>query len=122
MQDPPSKTSYAHFQTPIAVGSVGSMVDLSRDVTDVAEFDQLLGIEAPTKSDGFVSLSDDVVPSSDDFVHWPDSSGSAIDAPVEAFDALTGLQASVTDFDAITGSEASVIDSYTPIVSAPTSG
>ena len=41
------KTGYREFQNPIAVGSVGGIVDLSQDVTDVAEFDQLLGIAAP---------------------------------------------------------------------------
>ena len=74
---------------------------------------------SPTKSDGFISFSDDCVSSPDDFVSWPDNSGSAIDALATALDALTGLQAPVTDFDAITGSEASVIDSYTPDCGGP---
>ena len=86
------------------------MVDLSRDVTDVTEFDQLREIEVPT--DGFIS-------SSDAFVSWPDYSGSAIDVPVAALDAPTELQAPVTDFGAITGSEVSVIDSYTPDIVGP---
>ena len=91
MQGSPSKTCYTHCQNPIAVGSVGGIVDLSRDVTDVAECYKLLGLEVPTKSDGFVSSSDGFMRSCDDVVSWPDNSVIVIDAPVTELDALTGF-------------------------------
>ena len=119
--DSPSKTGYAHFQNPIAVGSVEGIVDLSQDVTDAAEFYQLFGGEAPAKSDDFISSPDDLVSSSVDFVPWPDNSGFAIDAPVTALDALTGFQAPVTDFDAIIGSKDYGTNSTPPSSSVSTS-
>ena len=101
IQDSLSKTDYLKFQNPIAVGSVRAMVDLSQDVTDVAEFDQLLGVEAPEYVvDSFVDVDGSV------------DSFNGLDACADDADIHIGSDAPLIHSDDFTGWEASVIDPY----------